>query len=105
MNRKVAYDGEPGSKLYLAAELHEPTSGRLMEVYTTKPGIQFYSGNFLKGPVAGKNGAGYGLHSGLCLETQHFPNSPNYSHFPSPVLRAGTVYSHTTVYRFKVKSE
>lgn len=105
LNRKVAYDGEPGSKLYLAAELHEPTSGRLMEVYTTKPGIQFYSGNFLKGPVAGKNGAGYGLHSGLCLETQHFPNSPNYSHFPSPVLRAGTVYSHTTVYRFKVKSE
>ena len=103
LNKSVGYDSEPGADLHLAAELFEPQSGRLMEVYTTKPGIQFYSGNFLAGPITGKKGAKYGKHSGLCLETQYFPNSPNYSHFPSPVLRAGTVYRHTTIYRFKVK--
>lgn len=88
-----------------AAELYDPDTGRLMEVLTTKPGIQFYSGNFLKAPIPGKNGAAYGHRSGLCLETQYFPNSPNVSHFSNPILRAGQVYQHTTIYRFKVQSE
>lgn len=93
------------ARLKKAAELYEPTTGRLMEVYTTKPGIQFYSGNFLKGPIQGKAGAVYDQHSGLCLETQYFPNSPNCSHFSCPVLRAGEIYNHTTIYSFKIKTE
>lgn len=103
LNRSTRYDSDPGSNLYLAAELFDPESGRLMEVFTTKPGIQFYSGNFLTGQKAGKDGIKYGKHSGLCLETQYFPNSPNCSHFPSPCLKAGEVYKHTTIYRFKIK--
>ncbi len=86
-----------------AAELYEPDSGRFMEVFSSKPGIQFYSGNSIQGPLAGKDGAVYQKHSGLCLETQHFPNSPNYSHFPSPILRAGQDYRHTTIYKFGVR--
>jgi len=105
LNRSITYDNTPGTNLYLAAELFDPVSGRLMEVFTTKPGVQFYSGNFLTGPIAGKNGAKYQKHSGLCLETQYFPNSPNYSHFPTPFLKAGTIYNHTTIYRFRVKTE
>lgn len=93
----------PNTKLKKAAAVFEPNSGRLMEVLTTKPGIQFYSGNFLQGPIPGKNNVSYDKHSGLCLETQYFPNSPNISHFPSPVLKAGAEYLHTTVYRFIIK--
>lgn len=81
-----------------AAELYDPQSGRFMEVYTTKPGIQFYSGNHVN--ETGKGGAVYKKHSGLCLETQYFPNSMKHTHFPSPILRAGEVYHHTTIYKF-----
>lgn len=86
--------------LALAARVFEPSSGRVMEVYTTEPGMQFYSGNFLNGSVAGKGGQRYQQRTGLCLETQHFPDSPNQPHFPSTVLRAGQTYTSTTVYKF-----
>jgi aldose 1-epimerase len=89
-------------QLEKAAELYEPISGRFMEVFTTKPGIQFYSGNFLDGSSVCKDGAVYGKRSGLCLETQYFPNSMKYEHFPSPILRASEKYHHTTVYKFSV---
>ena len=88
-----------GNKPELAAELYDPESGRRMEVYTDKPGIQFYSGNFLKGSK-GKGGAVYNKRSGLCLETQYFPNAMKHKHFPSPVLKAGDEYRYTTVYKF-----
>ncbi len=87
----------------LIATLYEPTTGRLMEVLTTEPAIQFYSGNFLDGKVIGKGGVAYQRRSGLCLETQHYPDSPNQPAFPSTVLRPGEVYKTTTVYRFSVK--
>lgn len=90
-------------KLAKAAELYEPNSGRFMEVFTTKPGIQFYSGNFLDGLKDCKDGASYGKKSGLCLETQFFPNALKHKHFPSPILRAGDIYNHTTIYKFSVK--
>jgi aldose 1-epimerase len=83
-----------------AATLYEPLSGRTMEILTTEPGIQFYSGNFLDGSMRGKAGASYGLRGGLCLETQHFPDSPNHANFPSTVLRAGERYESTTVFKF-----
>jgi len=82
------------------AEVYEPTTGRVMEVFTTKPGVQFYSGNFLNGSEIGKGGAAYGKRSGLCLETQYFPNAMKHKHFPSPILRAGETYKHTTSYKF-----
>lgn len=88
-----------GKKPEKAAEVYEPESGRIMEVYTTKPGIQFYSGNFLDG-VVGKGGAVYQTRNGLCLETQYFPNAMKHTHFPSPVLKAGEQYKHTTIYKF-----
>jgi aldose 1-epimerase len=71
-----------------------------MDVYTTEPGIQFYSGNFLDGSITGKNGKLYNKRDGLCLETQHFPDSVNKPRFPSTVLNPGEVYTQTTVYRF-----
>lgn len=86
-----------------AAELYEPVSGRVMEVYTTMPGIQFYSGNYLDGSLHGKENAVYGKREGLCLETQYFPNSMRHPEFPSPVLKAGKEYNHTTIYKFSVK--
>lgn len=88
---------EEGEELSLAATLYDPESGRQMEVYTTEPGIQFYSGNFLDGSITGKNGVVYGKRSGLCLETQHFPDSPNRPDFPSTVLNPGEVYRSKTV--------
>jgi len=87
----------------LAAVVYEPTSGREMEVYTTEPGIQFYSGNFLDGSIPGKGGKSYPFRSGFCLETQHFPDSPNRANFPSTVLRPGQTYSQTTIYAFLVR--
>jgi aldose 1-epimerase len=87
----------------VAARVHEPKSGRTMEVLTTEPGIQFYSGNFLNGSIVGKGGRAYEKHSGFCLETQHFPDSPNHEDFPSTVLRPGEEYSHTTIYRFSAQ--
>lgn len=86
--------------LRLAARVSDPTSGRVMEVLTTEPGIQFYSGNFLDGSNVGKGRAPYERRAGFCLETQHFPDSPNKTHFPTTVLRPGEVYRSTTVYRF-----
>jgi len=88
-----------GNKPEFAAVLYDPESGRRMEVYTDKPGVQFYSGNFLKGSK-GKGGAVYNKRSGLCLETQYFPNAMKHKHFPSPVLKAGDEYRFTTIYKF-----
>jgi aldose 1-epimerase len=94
-------DGEAGS-LRLAARVTEPASGRTLEVLTTEPGMQLYTGNFLDGTIAGKSGRVYRLRYGFCLETQHFPDSPNQPAFPSTVLKPGGRYSSTTVYRFGV---
>jgi len=87
----------------LAARVYEKTSGRVMEVLTTEPGLQFYSGNFLKGTNIGKGGRAYEYRFGFCLETQHFPDSPNRPEFPSTVLLPGQLYSTATIYRFSVK--
>jgi aldose 1-epimerase len=92
-----------GGKLALAAKIFEPTSGRVMKVYTTQPGIQFYSGNFLDGSITGKNGEIYYKHFGFCLETQHFPDSPNHSDFPSTSLNPGQRYKQTTIYKFSAQ--
>lgn len=89
-----------GDGLLPAVRLHEPRTGRTMEVLTTQPGIQFYSGNFLDGSLVGKGGRRYGRRAGLCLETQHFPDSPHRPDFPSTVLRPGETYRHSTLYRF-----
>lgn len=86
-----------------AAEVFEEKSGRVMEVYTTKPGVQLYTANYLDGSLVGKGGAHYGKRNALCLETQFFPNSIKHKHFPSPILRAGEQYNHTTIYKFLVK--
>ncbi len=83
-----------------SARLREPVSGRVMEVYTTQPGIQFYSGNFLDGSLVGKGGVPYQKYEGLCLETQHYPDAPNQPDFPSTVLRVGETYHQTTSYKF-----
>jgi aldose 1-epimerase len=89
--------------LALAARVYEPSSGRVMEVWTTEPGLQFYSGNFLDGTLTGKEGRAYQHRYGFCLETQHFPDSPNKPDFPSTILRPGETYSTETIYRFSVK--
>jgi aldose 1-epimerase len=89
-----------GPGLELAARLRDPGSGRVLEVLTTEPGMQFYSGNFLDGSLVGTSGRTYRQGDGLALETQHFPDSPNHSSFPSTVLRPGERYDTTTVYRF-----
>jgi len=90
-------------ELRLAVRVHEPGSGRVLEVHTTEPGVQFYSGNFLDGSVVGKSGRPYQHRGGFCLEAQHFPDSPNRPEFPSVVLRPGETYRQTTVYRFDVQ--
>lgn len=87
-------------QLALAATVHEPASGRVLEVLTTEPGIQFYTGNFLTGRLTGKLGATYAHRGGLCLETQHFPDSVNQPGFPSTLLHPGQTYRSTTVYKF-----
>ena len=92
-----------GEGLELAATVYEPTTGRFMEVLTTEPGIQFYCGNFLDGSNIGKGGVPYAYRTGFCLETQHYPDSPNQPDFPSTVLRPGEKYETKTVYRFSVK--
>ncbi|MGB6431387.1 MAG: aldose epimerase family protein [Candidatus Acidiferrales bacterium] len=89
-----------GGGLQLAAEVFEPTSGRVLEILTTEPGIQFYSGNFLDGTARGKGGQLYAYRTGLALETQHFPDSPNHPNFPSTELKPGQTYRSTTVLRF-----
>ncbi|OPX44106.1 aldose 1-epimerase precursor [Ruminiclostridium hungatei] len=89
----------------VAAELYHPQSGRLMQVFTTKPGVQFYSGNHLskEEDIIGKGDTVYCKRSGLCLETQYFPNAMKHKHFPSPVLKAGDKYRHTTIYKFGIR--
>lgn len=88
----------------LAATLYHAASGRLMEVYTTQPGIQFYTGNFLNGKLKNtRGGKVYMQHSGLCLETQHYPDSPNQPTFPTTILKPGETYSQSTIYKFSVK--
>jgi aldose 1-epimerase len=95
-------DAQEGG-LALAATVYEPGSGRVMEVSTTEPGIQFYCGNFLDGTLTGKSGKPYPHRSGFCLETQHYPDSPNQPGFPSTILEPGKTYRSQTVYRFTVK--
>jgi len=90
-------------ELTLAAEVYEPTTGRVMEIHTTEPGIQFYSGNFLDGAITGKGGQVYQLRYGFCLETQHFPDSPNIPEFPSTILKPGEEYTHLTVHKFSTR--
>jgi aldose 1-epimerase len=90
------------SKLTFAAEVHEPKSGRTMRIDTTQPGIQFYSGNFLDGSVKGF-GRSYDKHGAFCLETQHFPNSPNQPEFPSTVLKPGETFHSATVHTYGVR--
>jgi len=92
-----------GGKLAEAAELYDPGSGRVMKVLTDQPGIQFYSGNFLDGSVHGKQGKAYELHAALCLETQHFPDSPNHPDFPTTELKPGERYHTVTIYRFSTR--
>lgn len=93
-----------GADLQLAAKVFEPGTGRVLEVLTTEPGVQLYTANFLDGTITGKNGKVYGRRSAFCLETQHFPDSPNKPEFPSVVLRPGGRYQSSTVYRFSVDS-
>ncbi len=93
---------KPGA-LELAARVYEPTHGRVLEVLTTEPGVQFYVGNFLDGTNIGKGNRVYQHRYGFCLETQHFPNSPNLLQFPSTILRPGESYDTTTVYRFSTR--
>jgi aldose 1-epimerase len=93
-----------GNTLEKIASLYEPNSGRFMEVLTTEPGLQFYSGNFLDGTLTNtKGGARYPKHAALCLETQHFPDSPNQPSFPNTILKPGETYRQTTVYKFSTK--
>lgn len=97
-------DNQSGD-MALAATLYEPESGRLMKVFTSQPGLQFYSGNFLDGTLIGKSGKNYVFRGGLCLETQHYPDSPNQPQFPSTILRPGEVYQTRTAYQFTVKTD
>ncbi len=93
--------GHPGGIMtFQAARVTDPNSGRVVEVDTSEPGVQFYSGNFLSSEVVGKGGRTYGRRSGFCLETQHFPDSPNKPEFPSTTLRPGEQYRSRTIYRF-----
>ena len=105
MTRAGGYDhnfvvnGEPGT-LRVAAIVTDPASGRTMTVETTEPGVQFYTGNFLDGSFTGRHGTRYGKRTGFCLETQHFPDSPNQANFPSTVLRPGETMHSTTTFAF-----
>jgi aldose 1-epimerase len=92
-----------GKKLALAAVVRDPKSGRVMEMFTTEPGVQFYTGNFLDGTVKGKGGAVYKKHAGFCLEAQHFPDAVNQKGFASIILKPGKKYTQTTVYKFYAK--
>ncbi len=92
-----------GKSLALAARVHDPKSGRVMEVWTTEPGVQFYTGNFLDGSRTGLGGVVYAQHHGFCLETQHFPDSVNHPNFPSSILRPGQTLKSTTTHKFSAK--
>jgi len=90
-------------ELVKAARLEEPESGRVLEVWTTQPGLQLYTGNFLDGTLEGKYGVRYARHSGVCLETQHFPDAVNRPEFPSVILRPGDAYRHATIFAFRTQ--
>jgi aldose 1-epimerase len=94
LDKGITHHPEP------AASLYDPISGRLMDIATTEPGLQFYSGNFLDGTLVGTSGKVYRQGDALCLETQHFPDSPNQPDFPSTALRPGDTYRSTTVHSF-----
>lgn len=91
-----------GDSLKLAASVYEPVSGRKLELFTTEPGMQFYTGNFLDGTDIGRDSLAYQFRTAFCLEPQHFPDSPNHGNFPSTVLRPGEVYTQKSVFRFSV---
>ena len=94
---------KPAGELGLQARVYEPTSGRVMEVISDEPGLQFYAGNFLDGTITGKGGAVYQKRTGFCMEPQHYPDSPNQPNFPTVVLRPGQSYKNTIIYKFSVK--
>ncbi len=96
-------DRETQDGMELAARVYEPTTGRVLEVMTREPGIQFYCGNFLDGRLKGKSGKTYEYRGGFCLETQHYPDSPNQPNFPSTILRPGDKYETQTIYKFSTK--
>jgi aldose 1-epimerase len=98
-NARMSAHG-PGA---IAAEVYDPTSGRVLEVITDQPGVQLYTSNFLDGSIAGKGGKAYGRRTALCLETQHFPDSPNHPKFPSTELKPGGKYHTITIYRFSAR--
>jgi aldose 1-epimerase len=107
-NDPIGYDHNyvlpsEGKSLALAARVIEPKSGRVLEMYTTEPGVQLYTGNFLDGKLKGKGGIVYGKHAGFCLEAQHFPDAVHHPEFPSIILRPGKTYTQTTVYKFLTK--
>jgi aldose 1-epimerase len=102
-DHNFALNGSAGT-LRLVAKVIEPKSGRILEVLTTEPGLQFYSGNFLDSTLRGKGSKVYNRRYGFCLETQHFPDSPNKPNFPSTMLKPGQRYATTTVYRFSTRS-
>jgi aldose 1-epimerase len=93
---------KPPGQLSLAARVYEPDSGRVLEVLTTEPAMQFYTGNFLNG-IKGKNGMVYEARNAFCMEPQHFPDSPNHDHFPSVVLKPGDIYKNTIIYQFSTR--
>jgi aldose 1-epimerase len=104
-DRPVGYDhnfvlNKHGDGLALAARVYEPKSGRVMEAYTTEPGVQLYTSNFFDGSLTGKRGIVYQQHAALCLEAQHYPDAVNQPRFPSVILRPGQIYQQTTVYKF-----
>jgi len=109
LHRGLGYDHNfvlnrtSADSLELAARVYEPTTGRVLEVHTTEPGVQFYTGNFLDGSLTGKDGHVYHHRTGFCLETQHYPDSPNQPAFPSTILRPGETYRSRTVYTFSVR--
>jgi aldose 1-epimerase len=90
-------------KLELMARVTEPESGRVLEVFSTEPGLQFYSGNFLDGTITGKGGWVYEHRAAFCMEPQHYPDSPNKPEFPTTELKPGQVYHNTIIYRFSVQ--
>jgi len=94
----------PAGEVAEAAEVYEPTTGRILRVLTTEPGLQFYTGNFLDGSITGKEGRVYNRRFALCLETQHFPDSPNHPSFPSTELKPGREFHSVTVFEFSADS-
>jgi len=90
-------------ELSLAARVYDPRSGRVVELLTTEPGVQFYSGNFMTGSLIGKSGVVYIKHAGLCLEPQHFPDSPNHPSFPNTILQPGETYRQTSIFKFSLQ--